>query len=171
MLYYVIIIFSLTIVYVSLLCSSNIKTRETFNKIDTKQYQIYYYDDDCLTRCGDVANCLRLKEQTKNYLKCKKCKKDKKIYRKNLIGYQCEDESFEDNYKDEGAQNINREDDLLISQDSQQKGKLCSSPDLSCPNYKNISGSNMIQPYYFLPRDTSQYLSNSNLCEFCWNLN
>ena len=39
-----------------------------------KNYKIHHYDDDCILRCGNVSDCVRLKHQDANYKKCKTCK-------------------------------------------------------------------------------------------------
>ena len=119
------------------------------NKVNMNKYKIHHYDNDCILRCGDVSNCTRLKYQTYNYKKCKNCNKN---FNKLITNYVCEEEDYE-NYQLDNNKKCNY------------------SSDLSCPNYNNISSPKMIKPYYIIPKDTSKYLSNTGLCQFCWNLN
>ena len=150
----IILIIILTIVLIYDLYTKKSKEYfNSYNKIDLTKYKIHHHDKDCILRCGTVSDCVRLDYQTKNYLKCKKCKKNKtNIYQKMITGYDCDSEDMENNYL-------------------KQSVKCDYNDDLSCPNYNDISNPGMIQPYYIIPKDTSKVLSNTGLCQFCWNLN
>ena len=136
-------------IYENFSSTDNIDT----NKVDMNKYKIHHYDNDCILRCGDVSNCTRLKYQTDNYTKCKDCEKNSNNnFNKLITNYVCDEEEYKDYYFDNNQ-------------------KCNYSDNLSCPNYNNISSPVMIKPYYIIPKDTSKYLSNTGLCQFCWNLN
>ena len=150
-----IIIFVLLVIYCLLKC----KVKEdmlAFNKINTNDYKIYHYDDNCVLRCGDQHSCMRLKYRTDNFLKCKKCKKDNKYLYHDIVNYNCQKEK--DKFKNEVKCNF----DI----------------GLGCPNYNNISSQKMIQPYYIMKKKSDRFsktkYSDFNIidkCEFCWNFN
>jgi hypothetical protein len=117
-----------------------------YNKIDKTKHKIYNYDKNCMLRCGDHNNCLRLKYRTYNYNKCKKCKKDNKYFYKDIVNYNCMDT------KDKFNTDISCDYDEA----------------LSCPNHDNISSHKMIKPYYSMSTNNT---GGKPVCNFCWNFN
>ena len=142
------IIFILFIILISLRCY-NQENMLAYNKINKHEYKIYHHDKDCVLRCGDQHSCMSLKYRTDNYLKCKNCESKNKYLYHDIVNYTCHNDK--DKYKKE----------VLCNFDT----------GLGCPNYDNISSQQMIKPYYIMKKSLKDKLTNTDMCEFCWNLN
>lgn len=139
----------LIVVYLFLI--RNKKEHFAYNKIDMKKYKIHHYDDDCILRCGNVSDCVRLKHQDANYKKCKTCKKDNNNkYIEDITGYNCLSNDIVDDGNDV---------------------KCDYNEGMSCPNYNDIANPKMVRPYYIMPKHDEEKLSNTGLCQFCWTIN
>ena len=120
-----------------------------YNKIDKNKFNIYHYDKNCLTRCGNITNCTMLKYQDENYNKCIECNKDKtNVFTEEITGYTCN--SYNPNIGNKSI-NCNKNEGL------------------SCPNYDNIASPTGIRPYYIMQKEDNKLL-NSEKCKFCWTI-
>ena len=121
-----------------------------YNKIDKNKFNIYHYDKNCLTRCGNITNCTMLKYKDEQYKKCIECNKDKtNVFTEEIIESTCK--SYNPNI---GNKSI----------------KCNKNEDLSCPNYDNIASPTGIRPYYIMQKEDNKLL-NSEKCKFCWAIN